>query len=262
MPAEVPAAATTALHGLLTSPLRPAEVRGVFPGAVYVDTGINPGHEIVAVVTIDALRLPCSLVIAAHSRTLPFASLTVGDPATVGAGRVVTHDQHFAVRRWQRPRRSLTLQPGPGLAARSAALAALLPDPAHPLPATSPEELVGLGPGLTPAGDDVLAALLLTLTAAPSARRHLDRLTSATAPLLPRTTSLSATLLRHAAAGRGIPEVLDLVDALTGVGDLERAALRLLGVGHSSGPALAHGVLEAIRLINDASADPSTERAA
>jgi len=251
MPVEVPAAATTALHGLLTGPPAPAEVRGVFPTAVYLDCG----RDVVAVVTTDALRLPCSLVLAAHSRVLPFAWLTVGDRATVGAGGVATGDQRFAVRRWQRPRRALTLRPGPDLAARSAALATLVPDPAHPLQAVAPEELVGLGPGLTPAGDDVLAAMLLTLTAAPSARRHLDRLASATIPLLPRTTSLSATLLRHAAAGRGIPEVLDLVDALTGSGDLERAALRLLGVGHSSGPALANGVVAALRLVNAPTAD-------
>ena len=259
-PAGLPAAAAIPLRGLLTGPARPAVLRGVFRTALYVDVD----GEVVAVVTADALRLPCALVLAAHSSSTPFAGIRRGGTATVGDGAVFAGDQRFVVRRWWHPRRARTVHPGPGLATRSGALAALLPPPPFPRngDGLAPAGLVGLGPGLTPAGDDFLAALLLTLTAAPSAARQLDRIATTTASLLPRTTALSATLIRHAAAGRGIPQVLDLVDAVTGAGDLEAAALRLLGVGHSSGPALAHGVLEAIRLVNAASADPCPARVA
>ena len=259
-PAGLPAAASAPLRGLLTGPARAAVVRGVFPRALYVDLD----GEVVAVVTADALRLPCALVLAGRSSSRPFDRISRGEMATVGDGMVAVGDERFAVRRWWRPRRALTVHPGPALATRTGALAALLPPPPHPLPdrTLAPEHLVGLGPGLTPAGDDFLAAVLLTLTAAPGAARDLGRINSAVEALLPSTTSLSATLLRHAAAGRGIPQVIDVVDAVAGSGELEPAALRLLGVGHSSGPALAHGVMEAIHLINDACADPSTERAA
>ena len=115
----------------------------------------------------------------------------------------------------------------------------MLPPPPAELPADRrswrPGTLVGLGPGLTPAGDDVLAAMLLTLSAVPGTQSAVRALVAETAPLLARTTALSATLLRHAAAGRGIPEVTELVDALAGSGDLAAATARLLAVGHSSG---------------------------
>ncbi len=89
--------------------------------------------------------------------------------------------------------------------------------------------------------------MLLTLSAVPGTATTVDNLFAATTPLLTRTTALSATLLRHAAAGRGIPEVTRLIDALAGSGDLAAATARLLAVGHSSGTALAHGVLAATR---------------
>jgi hypothetical protein len=247
LPARVPAAAPKALTGLLSGPARTAVVRGVFPTAVYLETG----DEVVAVVTTDALRLPCALVLAAPCSSRPFATIRVGDVAEVGEGAVAVGGRQFLVRRWWRPARSRPLQPGPRLAARADALEAMLP----PLPAELPPDrrswrpgtLVGLGPGLTPAGDDVLAAMLLTLTAVPGAATAVAALVAETAPLLTRTTALSATLLRHAAAGRGIPEVTRVVDALAGSNDLAAPTARLLAVGHSSGTALAHGVLAATR---------------
>jgi hypothetical protein len=219
----------------------------VFPTAVYLDTG----DEVVALVTTDALRLPCALVLAASSGARPFATLRSGDVAVVGAGVVAIGDRQFLVRRWWRPARLRPLQPVPRLAARADVLEEMLP----PLPAELPAErrswrpatLVGLGPGLTPAGDDVLAAMLLTLSAVPGSTAAVAGLVAETAPLLTRTTALSATLLRHATEGRGIPEVTGLIDALAGSGDLAASADRLVAVGHSSGTALAHGVLAATR---------------
>jgi hypothetical protein len=90
--------------------------------------------------------------------------------------------------------------------------------------------------------------MLLTLSAAPGSATAVAALVTETAPLLTRTTALSATLLRHAAAGRGIPEVTRLIDALAGGGDLAAPTDRLVAVGHSSGTAFAHGVLAATRL--------------
>jgi hypothetical protein len=247
LPAGVPVAAPTALTGLLRGAPRAAALLGVFRTAVYLDTG----DEVVALVTTDALRLPCALVLAAPSSRRPFADIRQGDVATVGEGAVSVGEWQFLVRRWWRPARPLPLRPGPRLAARADELEALLPPPPAELPADSrdwlPRTLVGLGPGLTPAGDDVLAAMLLTLSATPESAAAVGELVRETAPLLARTTALSAALLRHAAEGRGIPEVTGLIDALSDSGDLATPTARLVAVGHSSGTALAHGVLTAAR---------------
>ncbi len=257
LPAGVPVAAPTTLTGLLSGPARTATVRGVFPTAVYLDTS----EEVVALVSSDALRLPCALLLGTPSSHRPFAAVRWGDVATLGAGEVVVGDLRFLVRRWWRPTLAQSLPPGPQLAARADALEGLLPLPPADLPADRqdwrPAALVGLGPGLTPAGDDVLAAMLLTLSAVPGSTGAVDALARETAPLLAGTTALSATLLRHATAGRGIPEVTSLVDALAGCGDLACSTARLLAVGHSSGAALAHGVLAAARLADDLAVQPS-----
>ncbi|MEP6761177.1 MAG: DUF2877 domain-containing protein [Sporichthyaceae bacterium] len=256
LPAEVPVAAPTALSGLLCGPVRAAVVRGVFPTAVYLDTS----EEVVALVSSDALRLPCALRLATPSSHGLFAAVRPDAVATVGAGEVVVGELRFLVRRWWRPAQPQPLRPGPQLAARADALEELLPVPPADLPADRrdwrPAALVGLGPGLTPTGDDVLAAMLLTLAALPGSAAVVDALARETAPLLAGTTALSATLLRHAAAGRGIPEVTRLVDTLSGSGDLAGPTARLLAVGHSSGAALAHGVLAATRLTADLAVEP------
>ena len=247
LPDGVPVAAATALRDLLGGSAQTAVVRGVFATAVYLDIG----DEVVAIVTADALRLPCALVTAAPSSARPFAGIREGDTAAVGAGAVSVAGRRFLVRRWWRPAPLRALHLGPRLAAHADALEELLlPLPAE-LPADRrswrPRALVGLGPGLTPAGDDVLAAMLLTLSAVPGTATTLAALVAETAPLLTRTTALSATLLRHAAAGRGIPELTRLVDELADARDLAGTTARLLAVGHSSGTALAHGVLAATR---------------
>lgn len=94
-----------------------------------------------------------------------------------------------------------------------------------------PAWLAGRGPGLTPAGDDLLAGyaagLVLFRSDRAAARRIADMACG-------RTTSLSATLLRHACAGE-LPEpahdLLERGDA----GPLERW-------GHSSGRWLKLGL--------------------
>ena len=61
-----------------------------------------------------------------------------------------------------------------------------------------------------------------------------------------RTTWLSAELLRLAAAGLAAPAVVAVADALAGHGDDDAvpcALPALLAVGHTSGPALARGLL-------------------
>jgi hypothetical protein len=103
------------------------------------------------------------------------------------------------------------------------------------LPSGAPESVVGLGPGLTPSGDDVLAGYLLAC-----------RAFGAPVPSLPdlgRTTALSGALLRYAERGVCIPQLAAVLAALGGDSPVEDALDALLAVGATSGAALAAGVL-------------------
>lgn len=98
--------------------------------------------------------------------------------------------------------------------------------------------LVGLGDGLTPQGDDVLCGWLATQRAAGVATPAVD---DAVRRALPRTTTLSATLLECALEGEAADLVLDYLRAL-GTDRATGARSALAALGHSSGEGLAYGV--------------------
>jgi hypothetical protein len=123
---------------------------------------------------------------------------------------------------------------GAGLVPASASL----PDVPSAIDAEGVADLVGRGDGLTPLGDDVLCGWLVAHRAAGVATPAVD---DAVRRALPRTTTLSATLLACALEG----ECADLVaDYLRALGtDAARAARDALeSLGHSSGSGLAFGV--------------------
>jgi hypothetical protein len=102
-------------------------------------------------------------------------------------------------------------------------------------------ELGGLGPGLTPAGDDVLAGLLLAARArfGSVVEPHLLAVATSVA-----TTDLSGAFLRWAARGQHVAPAHDLLVAAAG-GDRSGAAAAVdaLGAfGSSSGADLAYGL--------------------
>jgi hypothetical protein len=121
--------------------------------------------------------------------------------------------------------------------------------------------LIGLGPGLTPSGDDFLAGLIATLVRAdrwgmasePVVR--LSRMLSdlALTGVLGRTTPFSESMLKAAAQG-WLPEApSNLVTGLLGgvlgaMGYLPRT----LALGHSSGADLAGGIYVGLRILADA----------
>jgi hypothetical protein len=122
------------------------------------------------------------------------------------------------------------------------------PEPA----AAAARALLGRGPGLTPEGDDLLAAVAGTLAVLGPAMRPLeptgrpplhDPLLDALAPIHGRTTALSATLLTLASQRR-LPEpagrLLDLGPA--GEANWPAALERLDRLGHGSGRAYAAGI--------------------
>jgi hypothetical protein len=99
-------------------------------------------------------------------------------------------------------------------------------------------DLIGRGDGLTPLGDDVLCGWLAAQRAAGMATPAVD---DACRRALPRTTTLSATLLECALEGDCADLVAAYLRALGTPGEREaRAALTALG--HSSGAGLAYGV--------------------
>ena len=103
--------------------------------------------------------------------------------------------------------------------------------------------LIGLGPGLTPSGDDALVGIEAALwgLGAPVAAF----LAGAVDDVEQRTTAVAATLLRHAAAGEFAERLHDLVGVLIGSDDaaIPAAIERAVGWGATSGADCLVGVL-------------------
>ncbi|WP_146135414.1 DUF2877 domain-containing protein [Antricoccus suffuscus] len=232
---------------LWESAVQPLRVVMSFRYAIYLETEAG---EPLALCTRDAAAMPFSAV-------LPVTSDDVTMPARVSDARIgdgILTLGHVTVRpgRYTRspaPPSSLT----PPFLTRYAALGAQtaplldLPASALRLCAASIEDpsllryLVGLGTGLTPTADDVLAGVLGAL----HSFRHdaFGTFGAQVAALTARTTWLSARLLEAAAAGAHSAPTLAL---LTRVSDDDAAWARtvheVLLHGHTSGAGLAYGV--------------------
>jgi Protein of unknown function (DUF2877) len=237
----LPAVADALLAPLLRGPPRPAEVVVATPLAVYAR--LEDG-SVVAVLAPRAVRVPGSVVVSGTPGS--------GEEILLGGGGVELGGIRLVPRRWWdsrvpevgAPAEPPALGPPPDVAGDPADLERVLT--AGEDVARVVERLVGLGPGLTPAGDDVLAGALVALaaTGADAARR---RLAADVLRLRHRTTMVSAALLGHAADGRAVPELARYVVALSRgrldagvVQDLER-------VGGTSGEALAFGARVGLR---------------
>jgi len=104
--------------------------------------------------------------------------------------------------------------------------------------------LIGLGPGLTPAGDDFVGGALIALRA--SGRAALANRVSAWALALAEegTGKISRAHLRCAAEGEGHEALHELLSALQkGKQDIDHALAALARIGHSSGLDAAAGAL-------------------
>ena len=263
-PRVSPAAAAEGVLGLLNGPLVAGEVMARWTSAMALAVDTVAGTRVVGVLAAEASGVPNGLRLAARAATEPFAGYHAGDPVFVGAGQV-------CLQGWQiRPTRSYAtavglIRPDED---RVRSLAALVSGHELGVPSsavdavrsalagghtaelrTSCSGLVGLGAGLTPGGDDVLAGLLVGLRAVGRAA-PLQQIAAAIAPrMAARTTMFSADLLRLAAYGHASTETLGLLRELdrrrpdTDLAALERATASLLAVGHTSGADLATGLL-------------------
>jgi Protein of unknown function (DUF2877) len=267
---QLGAGASNALRGAATGPIASARLLGVGPKALYLAVGadhpIIPGPAVIAVLAHDAVRLPCGVVLPTTAAELPLTAIGPGREAVclVGGGQlrwtgpdgpVVVN----IVREWPVSRVGHGRPAAAAVTAARAGLPTVLNfrrwSDGNPAQWGGGDRLacalLGRGPGLTPAGDDLLAGLLLGHVAFESGkspgsggRSATDPLADAIAALAPtRTTALSAALLAHAARGECIPEAAAFAAALAGTTAVEPALHRLLRVGHTSGAALALGLI-------------------
>ena len=252
----------------------PAQIVGLGTHVAYFRTS----SEVFAVLTASAAALPCALVLA-PGRALP-GSLGPGVAVLVGGGRVRwrnagggTDAAVVPTRWWPAPqvltemidvdftRATAELIAALGRHTLPDGVAQALADAADAMAARAPERaarhlvrVLGVGPGLTPSGDDAAAGLLLTaraLAATSAALDQVEQIGQVVADVaLERTTSISAALLRHAAAGRAAQVVVNAIAAVAGGSPSTAALERLLRLGHTSGADTAAGVLAAVRALD------------
>jgi hypothetical protein len=108
-------------------------------------------------------------------------------------------------------------------------------------------DLIGLGVGLTPSGDDYLVGLLAGLEAAHQPARA-ELAATVVAHARSRTTSIGVSSLVHAASGAYAERVHDVLAAIADdqARGLERAIRRLLAYGATSGGDLLVGLFAAL----------------
>ncbi|MCW2741229.1 MAG: hypothetical protein JWR45_1651 [Blastococcus sp.] len=280
----VPAAASTGIAEILRGPVRPARVLMSVPAAVYLHVPNDRGGDVVGVLTSDAAKLPLACMLFRPSNGRPLVALPAGAPAVVGAGRIVVGDLAVSAAAWWNPRPKLpSLRPallpegvrqlrnslyGEGVPHSAFTLPGLPTGPGGPLAALrgavrradleaalrTATRLIGLGPGLTPAGDDVMAGTIagLVLLGHPAAERFAAGVYSLA---VGRTTELSRALLRHAACGRVSGEYAAVLHGLVGERPLAPAIAGLLATGATSGRAMALGLCTAIDLVDRTTGD-------
>jgi hypothetical protein len=116
------------------------------------------------------------------------------------------------------------------------------------------EKLIGLGPGVTPSGDDILIGFLAGLwsTAGQNQIRlsFVRLLGNEIIRIAKLTSEISRTYLYHAAQGRFSSSLSRVVEAIATGTNLEPVTREALQVGHSSGMDSVTGLLIGLRLWN------------
>jgi hypothetical protein len=263
-PAPVPAVASLAIHGRVSAPIAAAAVAGASHHAVWLAL-----DDIVIVLsTRDATRLPNSIEVPQLASERPFERIDAGEPVIVGFGRLGFEHLAVDVVRWWDPRPVVPATSLFALAHRIADLPSEVPgvvadglrealiarSPTRLLAAAKP--LLGRGPGLTPEADDYLAGaiaatrILAGAAGVTAAMRMIDRAGRPLARLAgTRTTAFSATLIHHALRGQLAAPAGALLRAFAQRGEVATAHRRLTRVGHTSGPALAAGMVLGARAL-------------
>lgn len=251
-----PASLSTALEGLVSGPAQHGVVLTSTRFASYLVLDAAADPAVVALVGPGAVRLP----IAAALQSLP--QLAPQTPARVGRGEISAGGHTWRPVRWWDPRPRVD----PGelrahgwrlrqvVAAEPATAFGIDPDRAQQVVAALADgdaapavAVLGSGPGLTPAGDDVVAGALAAL--ALTERLPVAAAAAVTSAAASRTTSLSAALLIAAARGQVVPQAARTLRALGRGADVDAvtaATQQLFAVGSTSGHDLALGLAAAL----------------
>lgn len=254
----IPVSLAAPLAPLLAGPPRPATVLAALSQVVVLAVETDCGGRIVSLLGPTASGVPHGVRLTTPERGSHYLGALPGQRATVGAQRIVLGSLELQpVRSWRtavpsiRPRPSRLTELASRLADADLGVAvsrvSLLKSALRAGdPASAVRGLIGLGIGLTPGGDDIVAGLLVGLRAAgkPVLLQQVRRAVGSR--LAERTTAISADLLRLAAAGHASLEVLGLLAALhhhSADRLLAGSIDRLLAVGHTSGADLATGIL-------------------
>jgi hypothetical protein len=121
--------------------------------------------------------------------------------------------------------------------------------------AQAAEKMIGLGPGVTPSGDDILIGFLAGLWS--MAGQHYKQLSfirlfgNEIIKLAKQTSEISRTYLYHAAQGQFSSSLSMLAEAIATYGDVEQAAQEAMRVGHSSGMDSVTGLLIGLSVWNN-----------
>ncbi len=118
--------------------------------------------------------------------------------------------------------------------------------------AVAAAQLIGLGQGLTPSGDDFLVGMLALLTLRQNEPRPAALRQAMVAQILPgiaRTNDISAAFLQHACAGNFASGIHRLFAATT-PRQAQQAAQSLAALGHTSGLDLLSGIYYANNLLS------------
>lgn len=253
----LPAWASTSVAHLFAGPVQAGTVLAASEVASYVTVPrTRTSQALFALLAPDAVRLPIGVCVAGDA--LPARGATL----QVGAGVVATPDRTWRPVRWWDPRPRVRRD---GLLAYGELFVDIVcaePTGSFGMPLTDAFAVarglqsgqadaalgvLGLGPGLTPAGDDAIAGAVAVLTL-------LGRLDDSVRDAVQscartRTTALSAALVAAAGRGEMIPQAAQLLSCVT-TGDAQRiaaAARTLFGVGSTSGHDLAAGMAGVLR---------------
>ena len=261
-PVRVPGVASTALYGLVSGASVEATVLGTSSHAVWLL--IN--DRVAVVTTSDATRLPNGIQLAAGSKEALFQMVHHGGSVDIGHSRVMLEGLSVEVTRWWDPRPALGTVTPQQLEASIDGLPDEVPDiDGGPLALAlrarsaggilhASRALLGKGPGLTPEGDDFLAGAIAAtrlLGEALGSERTVGLIAGISVPLAQladaRTTTFSAALVHAALKGHVAEPAGALLRAMIGRGDIAAAHIGLVRVGHTSGPALAAGMVVGAR---------------
>jgi hypothetical protein len=109
------------------------------------------------------------------------------------------------------------------------------------------QEIVGLGPGVTPSGDDILIGFLAALWSLARENQpqlaFIDSFGSALMRIASQTSEISRTYLYHATHGQFSSSLSNLAEAIARNSAVEQATQLAMRVGHSSGMDSVMGLL-------------------